>query len=165
MKAGKAGFTLIELMVVIVIFAILMGLAVYGMWGMRSNLSYRQGTDMAVGVLKTARAKAIRGETRAEVIFQRNAPPNNPSSYTIQWWDVVNRPPHWVIEGTGTFPTDVEYVPVGAGQDIFEFLADGSASIIPNPGNAHIQTLPSARRPYNQAIQVLQSTGLARIIP
>jgi prepilin-type N-terminal cleavage/methylation domain-containing protein len=157
MKAGKAGFTLIELMVVIVIFAILMGLAIYGMNGVTSTLRYKQGEDTALGALKLARARAIRGQTEGVVVFTAGPP----STYAIFWMDRVTQPslPRWVPEGSGQFPRDVVYLPVGAGSDTFQFQADGSAPGAPIGARIH----STSARGFTQTIQVLAATGLVSI--
>jgi len=157
MKAGKAGFTLIELMVVIVIFAILLGLAIYGMNGVTSTLRYKQGEDTALGALKLARARAIRGETQAMVIFVNH--PAARSTYSILWFDNASRPTRWVPEGSGVFPRDVVYQGAAVDSEAFTFLADGSAPGAPI--GAHIRS--TSGRGYTQTIQVLAATGLVSI--
>ncbi len=157
MKAGKAGFTLIELMVVIVIFAILLGLAIYGMNGVTSALRYKQGEDTALGALKLARARAIRGETQAMVVFVK--PAAGRSTYSILWFDNASRPTRWVPEGSGVFPRDVEYVGAVVDSEVFTFQADGSAPGA--PVGARIRS--TSGRGFTQTIQVLPATGLVSI--
>ncbi len=159
MNVKERGFTLVELMVVIIIFAILMGLAIYGMNGVTSTLRFKQGEDTAMGALKLARARAIRGETEGVVVFTGGSP----STYAIFWMDRVTQPsvPRWVPEGSGQFPRDVVYLPSpgGGGADTFQFRADGSAPGA--PGGAQIRS--TSGRGYTQTIQVLAATGLASI--
>ena len=154
------GFSLIELMVVIVIFAILVGLAAYGIWGMNSTMRYKQGADMAMGALRLGRMKAIRAETEANVIFTAGPP----ATYQILWLDRVTTPsvPKWITEGQGTFPDGVTYqTATGGGSDNFRFFADGHA-IVPGPGQAQIIN-NNPKRPYTQKIEVLAASGLVRI--
>ena len=159
MKSSN-GFSLIELMVVIVIFAIMVGLASYGIWGMNNTMRYKQGADMALGALRSGRAKAIRAETVANVIFTHGPP----ATYQILWLDRVTTPsvPRWITEGQGTFPNGVTYQPATPGTlDIFRFFADGHA-VVPGPGQAQIIN-NNPKRPYVQTIQVLPASGLVRI--
>jgi prepilin-type N-terminal cleavage/methylation domain-containing protein len=157
MKAGKAGFTLIELMVVIVIFAILMGLAVYGMTGATSALRFKQGEDTALGALKLARARAIRGQTEAMVVFVGRPPAR--STYSILWFDNASMPTRWVPEGSGVFPRDVRYQAAVGDSEVFTFQADGSAPGAP----VGARIISTSGRGYTQTIRVLPATGLVSI--
>ena len=155
------GFSLIEMMVVIVIFAILVGMAAYGIWGMNSTLRYKQGADMALWALRSGRAKANRAETEANVIFTAGPP----ATYQILWVDRVTTPsvPQWITEGQGTFPNGVTYMPTnGIGPDVFRFFADGHAEVPVGPGQARVIN-NNPKRLYSQTIQVLPASGLARI--
>jgi len=115
---------------------------------------------MALWALRSGRAKAIRAETEANVIFTAGPPP----TYQILWLDGVTTPsvPRWITEGQGTFPNGVTYqTATGGGSDNFRFFADGHA-LPPGPGQARVIN-NNPKRPYSQTIQVLPASGLVRI--
>jgi prepilin-type N-terminal cleavage/methylation domain-containing protein len=80
LKGGTGGFTLIEMMICIVVFAALAGIAVPGVRSLVNNLSGNRAVNEIVSELHNARMLAIRHGRPSQVAF---SPATN--QYTITW--------------------------------------------------------------------------------
>ncbi len=68
---SRSGFTLIELMAVMIIMGIMMGLAVLGVQSISTHMAVRHGAGGVQAALGAARQHAITTSTRAYVLFFR----------------------------------------------------------------------------------------------
>lgn len=155
------GFTLVELMVVIVIFAILVGLAMMNFGRFTPGMRFRDAQERTLGVLRTGRLRAITKETTARV-FLYHTGPGILDSFRIIVMDPrtkLNPIPAWAREGGGTLPRDVDFTAPGDTAR-FEFHADGSVRLS-YPTNTPPRLVSTSRAAFNGTLQVIPASGTA----
>jgi prepilin-type N-terminal cleavage/methylation domain-containing protein len=112
----KLGFTLIELMVVIVVAGILIGVAIPSFRALYSRNSISRGEALILNTILQVKSRASSGSTSWEVIFDG-------TSNTVS-----TQPKGGPVATNENLPHGVEFTG-GAGWDLtFEFFRDGTAT-------------------------------------
>lgn len=189
---NSKGFTLIELMVVLVIVGILLALMIPNVGGFIANQEINEATQNVAGALRTAKELAISKNVRTQVwIVDDGTGTANGRYYTIYRQPIsageLNSPDTVTVSGITLYAVDKRLIslkgniglqttagsmPSGGGVNVkmslqYNFTSTGTASS-PQIGDTTIYLMPDKEFNKNQqknmrAITVSASTGRARI--
>jgi len=139
-----AGFTLVELLLVIVIMALMIGLAVPAMNSLGRANAVSSGSSQLANDLSLARAKAIASRSRVRVIFAENDNTNAnvqaKTSYAMLLWTnrTADIPANWIyldrwrhLPLGAYFITNSSFAPIPAASIPFPTNGGSASSAMP----------------------------------
>jgi type II secretion system protein H len=151
-KDNSRGFSLLELMVVVVIVGVLVAVAVPNMRGWQAKRDMNSAAREIASVLQQARSEAVRRNT---VVWVQFTPADN--SYFMRTNTIA------VLSPTVTLPSGVSIVNTGFPSNQARFTTRGFAG---NPGSVtiHVDGKPNDRKNWMRIIAVTLG-GSVSILP
>lgn len=137
---NSAGFSLIELMVVIAITAVLVALAVPGFQGMMASSNLTSATNDLIATFARAKGDAIRRGKRVTVCMSSDGAACTTTGDWTQGWIMFNDDDHSDTNATVENTTDITLIAAAqssgivfkakSSQSYFSFSADGKAKLM-----------------------------------
>ncbi len=135
---SKAGFTLLELIIVMAIMSILMAISIPSFMGWRQNLKYRETAREVASILREAKSRAITNNLEQQVQFdainQKYGMRAGDRAYSTHWSDAsIPLVTNWTI-------LDAQ---VKISEASIQFTPNGAASAV---GTVSIQDISGVTR-------------------
>jgi prepilin-type N-terminal cleavage/methylation domain-containing protein len=138
MKSRQAGFSLVELLVVVGIIVVLAAISVPAMSQYLRNYQIRGATQQVAGEISVARTKAIMRNVNRGALFLIRPDPNNPARFSRYQWVVPDQTlsatvPDWRPLDELIGPTSIDPGQTGPVYDLpsgLQFVQGGNASMI-----------------------------------
>lgn len=171
-RGGENGFTIIELIVVIAIFATVMAFVAPSVKEWQMNASYREAARMVANFLQEGRSRAISTGVAYSVSCEQNTPEPSCTVATVAYDETNHRFDEDAVVADYSFPTSVlmktgsacdEAAIADSSEAQVEFYSNGSAELVVGSSPLTVCILTNSGSPRFKVTLESAATGKVSI--